>query len=79
MSFNNVRDKSKPARNGQGWALKYPFNTLAVGDSFEHACAGPTSREGNAVRQAAYQYAKRHGWKFTISRTANGLQIKRIT
>lgn len=74
----NTQDRSKPRRQGYGYVRKYPFDRLAVGDSYTHECDGPSSKPGNAFRQSAYAYAKRHGLLFALKTTSAGIQVRRV-
>ena len=58
MSFR-ITDKHKPPANNVGLPLKYPFDKLLVGHSFD-----VSEDQKLSARRAAHQYGERHGQKF---------------
>jgi hypothetical protein len=59
-----------PARKGP--EVKFPFALLGIGDSFF------VPGERNNVSNAAHQYAKRHGVKFTVRKQGDGIRVWRV-
>jgi len=54
-----ITDKHSVPANNIGMPLKYPFDKLLVGQSFD-----VTEDEKLSARRAAHQYGERHGHKF---------------
>lgn len=59
-----------PVRGG----VKYPFTSLAVGESVLYPCAIPERRN---VRQAAYAAQRVKGWSITVRSTRAGVRVWR--
>lgn len=57
----------------QSTTLRFPFALLEVGDSFF------VPGDKNAVSPAAFQYAKRHGKKFTVRKVEGGHRVWRLS
>lgn len=58
-----------PARDGRGAKSKYPFGSMAVGDSFEV----PNGKRLSVYQCAAQWTSSRHlDWKFSVRKTAEG-------
>lgn len=58
----------------RGGYLIYPFSEMEVGDSFFVDDLG----KGTALRNAACNYARRHGKRFTVQAEKDGLRCWRI-
>jgi hypothetical protein len=54
----------------------YPFEQMAVGDSF--LIHNPTTKKARSVRNAAFSYGKNHSYRFSASNASNGLRVWRI-
>lgn len=50
---------------------RYPFPDMKVGDSYY-------DDDGMNLRSAAWQFARRHGWKFITRREGEGVRIWRM-
>jgi hypothetical protein len=58
-----------PKKSTGGRPLKYPFNTMCIGESFSF---GGDKLAYQSVRSAANKYGKKHGMKF-VTRFHDGL------
>ena len=67
-------EKGIPVPEGYSGESKYPFEHMAVGDSF-----APAPPDRARVRAAAAWYAKRHPrYRFTVRTTPAGTRVWRI-
>lgn len=68
-----VTDSVPHPNGGTKGVRKYPFDRMEVGQSF-YVFPEP----GTTPSIAAYQYARRHGKKFSCRREGDGVRIWRI-
>jgi len=66
MKYKIEKDVPIPPQSHKAQS-KYPFNTMAVGDSFALGDAQP-----NRVRSAAQAHSKRKGVKVVVRKTDDG-------
>lgn len=70
-------DKDVPMPKAKA-KLKYPFNEMNVGDSFEVPC---TKEESKAMQiklaSSSGMYGRKYGAKFTTRQSENGIRIWR--
>lgn len=72
-----IRKTPKAPPKAPGRKPIYGFETLKVGDRLEIACDGdPVVMQ--RVRQAAFMFAKRHGWKITARAAQTQLHVYRL-
>jgi hypothetical protein len=66
------RDVPIPSNSGRGREALFPFGRMAVGDSFS------MDVEATRLRNAAFQYGRSHGKKFTVRKLLNETRCWRI-
>lgn len=75
--INMKIDKNVPMPKAKA-KLKYPFNEMQVGDSFEVPCT-EEERKSLQIKLASSSgmYGRKHGAKFTTRQSDNGIRIWR--
>ena len=59
--------------------LKYPFNEMEVGDSFEIPCTEETKKDMQVkIASSSGAYGRKNKCKFMTRQTDNGIRVWRI-